>query len=492
MTSFFVTYGTSNTQSLAAGETGLVTTAGSMMPASGVSPIAMSGATLTVYGAVMGTDAPAVALVNTDDAANSITIGASGTLSATGGGGVIDGLGMGLGFPNLILTNFGLIAGAGVGTDGVLLQAGGNRINNAGTIFAADDDAIQINNGFGTSDSLYANTIINSGTISGTTALNVASLAGNRIVNSGLMQGTDVAIRLNGNGADHLINTGQIVGDVLTGPGDDVIDLRGGTVNGVVNGGTGSDLYLIDDPAVEITEGSETGVTDEVRAWCDYALADEIEVLTLRGEALRGTGNALANTITGNAFDNLLDGDDGNDTVLGGRGDDTIFGSGGDDSIEGGGGANLLYGDAGADTVVDGNGDSRLLGGGGNDSLLGSWGEDTLIGGSGADVLRGGGDGDSFVFRRVSDSLSTGRDRIADFVSGEDRIDLSQIDADIGAAGDGAFTFVDHFSGDAGELRMRVVNGNGFLEGDVDGDGGADFSIMLVGVTEIAAGDLIL
>ncbi|MFC7541067.1 hypothetical protein ACFQU2_18550 [Siccirubricoccus deserti] len=83
-----------------------------------------------------------------------------------------------------------------------------------------------------------------------------------------------------------------------------------------------------------------------------------------------------------------------------------------------------------------------VYGGGGNDLLVGGKGNDTLTGGVGVDTLIGGADLDVFAFgfsrepgfgqipSAVSFILDTGvgpgeRDRLEDFVQGEDKIDLS-------------------------------------------------------------------
>ena len=69
-----------------------------------------------------------------------------------------------------------------------------------------------------------------------------------------------------------------------------------------------------------------------------------------------------------------------------------------------------------------------------------------------------------------------------------DLFDLTSIDADILTGGDQAFTFITGgFSGTAGELRV-MDNGDRFvLQGDVDGDGGADFAVLIFGDQPVEA-----
>lgn len=73
---------------------------------------------------------------------------------------------------------------------------------------------------------------------------------------------------------------------------------------------------------------------------------------------------------------------------------------------------------------------------------------------------------------------------------------LNYLDADTTTAGDQAFTltFSNQLSGHAGELIAYQVGHDTMVEGDVDGDGNADFSIDLVNiqVSTITAHDFIL
>jgi Ca2+-binding RTX toxin-like protein len=135
----------------------------------------------------------------------------------------------------------------------------------------------------------------------------------------------------------------------------------------------------------------------------------------------------------------------------------------------------IVYAGTGADTIV---------GGQGADEIWGRGGSDVIKGGLGADILRGGEGDDVFVYNAVAESGAGSRDTILDFTSGSDRIDLSGIDADSLQAGDQAFTWIgsNAFSGAAGELRayQDSASGTWIVQGDVNGDGTADFQIGIV------------
>lgn len=166
---------------------------------------------------------------------------------------------------------------------------------------------------------------------------------------------------------------------------------------------------------------------------------------------------------------------EGSDHLMGGVGNDTLYGGAGNDFLNGGEDADKLFGGEGTDfadyshaeagvslnlaigrgqsgqaagdtydsiegvvgseygdNVIGSNNADHLLGYGGDDILIGLDGDDHLWGGDGNDTLEGdsgnnflrGGEGDdTFVM-----SMNTDTDTIRDFVHGEDKIDLSNIE----------------------------------------------------------------
>ena len=145
-------------------------------------------------------------------------------------------------------------------------------------------------------------------------------------------------------------------------------------------------------------------------------------------------------------------------------------------------------------------GNDRLVGGMGEDKLFGGDGDDVLIGGRDADQLTGGAGRDIFRYLDKSDSgLSTStRDVILDFKSGEDKIDLSAIDANTRVAGDQAFTLLKAGAALTGPAQLRfsyeMIGGKEYtvVQGNTDAGKLADFSIALLGHHDLKASDFSL
>ena len=157
-----------------------------------------------------------------------------------------------------------------------------------------------------------------------------------------------------------------------------------------------------------------------------------------------------------------------------------------DDRIAGGSKADELNGEDG-DDVLKGNGDDDVLrGGNGSDLLVGGPGVDEMFGESGRDV---------FDFNPADDLMvCPACDTIEDFRKGKDRIDVSDIDARAGSAKNDAFTFVGaaKFSGAKGELRYRRKARNVIVQADTNGDGKADFEILVRKNRKLAKRDFVL
>jgi Ca2+-binding RTX toxin-like protein len=220
-----------------------------------------------------------------------------------------------------------------------------------------------------------------------------------------------------------------------------------------MSGGAGNDTYIVDDPGDRVTEAAGAG-TDTVRALVDFILADNVEILTFTGSGnFAGTGNTLTNTITGGSGNDTLSGGGGADRLVGGAGNDTfIVDNAGDVVVENASGGTDTVQSSVAMTlaasvenlVLTGIMNSNGSGNGLNNSIIGNSGANVLNGGGGADTISGGAGSDTFDFNAITESTANTAtaDRIQDFVRGQDRIDLSTIDANGTAiTGNGAFAW---------------------------------------------------
>jgi serralysin len=182
-----------------------------------------------------------------------------------------------------------------------------------------------------------------------------------------------------------------------------------------------------------------------------------------------------------------------------------------------------------SDTITGNAGSNRLEGGPGRDTIDGGGGADTIVSGRDSDQIWGGQGADTFVFDHFLDSsmfnvlssvtrpdgnytTGAGVDVINDFLVGTDKIDLSGIDANSTISGNQAFQLipqsielVEEFTGQAGQLRLTETSvspgpdrpGLFFtsVQGDIDGDGFADFTLQVVNpfsMDALSAADFIL
>lgn len=220
--------------------------------------------------------------------------------------------------------------------------------------------------------------------------------------------------------------------------------------------------------------------------------------------------------IAGSSVANVLSGGRGADDLWGEGGRDTLFGGADDDWLSGGAGADTMYGEGGIDTLNyldsasgvtvdlakgtgrggDAEGDSfktveNIRGSWHDDTLIGNNGDNELAGTLGQDTLVGGGGKDRFVFFSSSESTVARPDLIKDFVKGEDKIDLSDFFNQFANGQQSSMTFVDGFSGQAGQVTARVQAGGTTVLGDLNGDRVADFAIELSNPIQLAATDFL-
>jgi Ca2+-binding RTX toxin-like protein len=256
----------------------------------------------------------------------------------------------------------------------------------------------------------------------------------NNTVLSGAVTGAD----LQGQDGNDALTGSSGMDRLVGGNGNDV--LNGGAGADLMLGGVGDDIYTVDNVNDVVTELSGEGTADQVNSTVSFTLGANVEKLVLGGSGdINGTGNGLDNYILGNG---------GPNTLIGGAGKDVISGGAGNDFITGG---------------LDG---------------------DQLTGGLGADT---------FVYTTLGDFGSGGtNDRISDFNRADgDKLDLTGVDANSNLANDQAFTFLGAgaFTHLAGELRATATASGNIVQGDVNGDGVADFTFVVVGPASLVSGD---
>ena len=272
--------------------------------------------------------------------------------------------------------------------------------------------------------------------------------------------GNDVILGLGGN--DVLLGKGG--NDVMKGgAGNDI--LEGGTGKDKLFGGNGNDLLTGGDGADRLNGGDGFDVAD-------YSKSPTAVFVSLATLLSNGAGGFLPLAA------------DGSNSASGHAQGDVLI------SIEG------LIGSANGDDLIGGNGANGIAGGAGADEIFGLAGNDILIGGEG---------NDTFFYLNATDSLvgSGRRDIIADFVQGQDKINLSVIDAHLNQAGDQAFNFIGTAavgSKALPDVRFDVIDLPGvdgdrtIIQGEFGGDNDTDidFEIELLGLVNLSASDFVL
>ncbi|WP_284162644.1 calcium-binding protein [Frigidibacter sp. SD6-1] len=269
---------------------------------------------------------------------------------------------------------------------------------------------------------------------------------------------------LGGDGGDDFIVAGQ---------GNDTLD--GGAGNDTLNGGAGVNaLYGGDGRDTIFLVGSSD---------IAYGGDGEDRIFAVNGSALihGGRGNDF---VSGSGAADSINGGWGDDTLYGRAGSDVIDCGGNDDLANGNNGNDSILGDVGRDTLHGEQGDDLLDGGADNDWLYGGAGSDLLTGGEGRDWLVGGEGADIFRFLAPTEmGFGSGSDTIADFTRGLDLLDFSGLGLHFAGTS---------FTGAANQLIYTVSGGSATVWLDVNGDGTADLSLRLTGVSWLSAGDFIL
>ena len=384
------------------------------------------------------------------------------------------------GFDIIEITNTGVIGISAAASDGfknaAFLGASITRVVNHGTIQAQSDYTSTTDvaiTGFtnGADDEMF--TVLNTGNISGPAAL-VTQNKIDHVTNSGLIEGlvnigsTSRSVFNEDSHDDVFENSGTVVGDVLLGGGDDKFLGETGLIIGEIRAGSGDDIIKsgIGDDLINGGTGRDKmygGAGNDTATYEYSSAAVRVSLTSNRGRGGEARGDWLFD------IENLI-GSDYNDTLIGDAVSNILEGGNGADTLNGEGGSDFLFGELGDDTLIGGDGD------------------DILNGGLDRDILWGGDGVDIFEFLDVAESgIGSSRDVIKDFEQGIDLIDLATMGATSFSAGG--------FTNTAGEVTYKLIGGGTktVIEYDHDGDGAADFQILMTnGGFTMTADDFVL
>jgi Ca2+-binding RTX toxin-like protein len=302
--------------------------------------------------------------------------------------------------------------------------------------------------------------------------------------------------------------TGDANANILVGmSGDNVI--HGGANNDTIIGGGDDDALFGDDGNDVLSGGTGTNHFDggngidtvDYRGSAYNTIVDLTGSFFLSGEKDAQGHYYSADTyvsienVEGSSHDDFIIGDDNDNVIHGNGGHDALFGRAGNDTIVGGDQNDLIDGGAGADILDGGKGVNVLsyldssagvsvnlaagTGAGGdatgdrfahfqivagssfNDVLIGSSNSDVLLEQAGINLMSGGAGHDTFAFMA---NLS-GRDVIADFHMGEDRLAILGADSmsDLHISQSGANTIIT-FDNTAGAIMLDNVNAQDLIQ----------------------------
>ncbi|MCY1126185.1 calcium-binding protein [Frigidibacter sp. RF13] len=279
-----------------------------------------------------------------------------------------------------------------------------------------------------------------------------------------ILQGNLGNDRLYGEDGNDCLSAGEGNDSLYGGDGND--SLFGRTGDNYFDGGIGLDTIVMEG-------GNDTAYGGDDADW----------IRVVGGPGLIYGGKGSDDIVGGSAADTMYGGW-GDDSIYGGDGTDVIDAGGNDDFVSGNTGNDTILGGNGKDTVYGGQDDDLIDGGDDNDSLSGDKGDDILIAGEGRDRLSGGEGADIFRFLAPSEmGFGSGSDTIDDFTNGLDRLDFSGLGLHFAGTA---------FTGAANQLIYTVSGGSATVWLDVNGDGGADFSLLLTGVSWLSASDFTL
>jgi serralysin len=272
--------------------------------------------------------------------------------------------------------------------------------------------------------------------------------------------------------------------------GDDGIS--GSSIGEIIQSGIGDDTVFAGD-------GNDVVWADLGDDWLDGG-AGVMDILNF------GTINALQTNAALSTVGVKFDLEQDNTYDLGYYGTKTIYGF---EGLIGSSVGDTLFGDSKNNNLNGFYGDDVLYGRGGRDLIEGNFGTDRIYGGSNGDTLCGDihlettddGSRDIFIYSSLKDSGlgETTRDVIFGYFDGAtgDKIDLSRLDANGSASGNGTFRFIgdDSFhTNSTGEVQVRATaNANEYLvKIDTDTDSGSEMTLLVHSTSLLTASDFVL
>jgi Ca2+-binding RTX toxin-like protein len=298
-----------------------------------------------------------------------------------------------------------------------------------------------------------------------------------------------------------IVNSGQIIGDVRLGPGDDLLGSVGGAVfgfsgNDSLMGGIGSDQLNGGVGADRLTGGLGADALDGGGGTDTVSYADNLGAVFVNLSTGQGFGNAAqgdtyrdienvlgssaGDFVIGNGVANRLDGAGGDDTLIGGLGADVLIGGAGSDTASyednfgavfanlstGQGFGNAAQGDSysGIENLTGGAFADFFIGDGVANRLDGGAGDDILIGGLGSDVLIGGAGLDTASYEDNFGAV------FVNLASGQGFGNAAQGDSYSGIENLTGGAFADVFIGNSAVNRLDGAGGDDILIGQLGGD----------------------